>query len=72
MPKPKRSITRDIVFISTEKAPIPKKGVSKIETRTYKTAVWLKDEETDWIDARLQEIKKQADEWLPVLHSLGH
>jgi len=60
MAKPKRSITRDSVFRTTGKTPPPKQGISKPEAKTYQTAVWLTDEETDWIDTRL-EIKKS---WL--------
>jgi hypothetical protein len=67
MPKPKRSITRDSVFRTIGKAPTPKQGISKPEAKTYQTAVWLTDEETDWIDIRLQEIKKAG--WRGVTRS---
>ena len=67
MPKAKRSITRDSVFRTTEKAPLPKQGISKPEVKTYQTAVWLTDQETDWIDSRLQEIKKAG--WRGVTRS---
>jgi hypothetical protein len=67
MPKPKRSITRDSVFRTIGKAPTPKQGISKLEAKTYQTAVWLTDEETGWIDIRLQEIKKAG--WRGVTRS---
>lgn len=67
MPKHKRSITRDSVFRSTEKTPTPKQGISKPESKTFQTAVWLADEETDWIDTRLQEIKRTG--WRGVTRS---
>jgi hypothetical protein len=67
MPKPRRSITRDSVFRTTGQAPAPAQGLGKEEPKTRQTAVWLTDEETDWIDARLQEIKKAG--WRGVTRS---
>ena len=67
MPRSKPSITRDSVFRSTGDASAPKQGIQKPEVRTRQTAVWLADEETDWIDARLQEIKKAG--WRGVTRS---
>ena len=67
MPKPRRSITRDSVFRTTGQVPTPAQGVGKDEPKTRQTAVWLTDEETDWIDARLQEIKKAG--WRGVTRS---
>src|SRR3954462_5140945 len=67
MPKSKRSITRDSVFRTTEQGSAPTQGVAVPETRTRQTAVWLADEETDWIDTRLQEIKKAG--WRGVTRS---
>ena len=58
MPRPRRSITRDSVFRTTGQAATPAQGLSTPEAKTRQTAVWLTDEETDWIDERLQEIKK--------------
>ena len=46
---------------------MPAQGLVKEETKTRQTAVWLTDEETDWIDARLQEIKKTG--WRGVTRS---
>jgi hypothetical protein len=67
MPKSKPSITRDSVFRSTGETSAPKQGIAKPEIRTRQTAVWLADEETEWIDARLQEIKKAG--WRGVTRS---
>jgi hypothetical protein len=67
MPKPKRSITRDSVFRTTGDISLPKQGIEKSDVRTRQTAVWLADEETEWIDARLQEIKKAG--WRGVTRS---
>ncbi len=59
MAKPKRSITRDSVFRSTSNDAIdPKQGRERQETQMRQTAVWLADEETEWIDTKLTEIKK--------------
>lgn len=67
MSKPKRSITRDSVFRTTGETPPPKQGINKPEAQTRQTAVWLADEETDWIDTKLQEIKRAG--WRGVTRS---
>jgi hypothetical protein len=67
MPRPRRSITRDSVFRTTGQAPTPQQGLGKPEAKTRQTAVWLTDDETDWIDTRLQEIKKAG--WRGVTRS---
>jgi len=67
MPKAKRSITRDSVFRTTGAPPSPKQGISKPEAETHQTAVWLTDEETGWVDSRLQEIKRAG--WRGVTRS---
>jgi hypothetical protein len=67
MPKARRSITRDSVFRTTGDTPSPKQGLDKPEIRPRQTAVWLADEETGWIDAKLQEIKKAG--WRGVTRS---
>jgi hypothetical protein len=67
MPRPRRSITRDSVFKTTGQAPPPAQGLGNEASKTRQTAVWLTDEETDWIDARLQEIKKAG--WRGVTRS---
>ncbi len=67
MARPRRSITRDSVFRTTGQTPTPAQGTGTPEAKTRQTAVWLTDEETDWIDARLQEIKKTG--WRGVTRS---
>jgi hypothetical protein len=67
MARPRRSITRDSVFRATGQAPPPAQGLGTSETKTSQTAVWLTDEETDWIDTKLQEIKKAG--WRGVTRS---
>jgi hypothetical protein len=67
MPKSKPSIIRDSVFRTTGDAPAPHQGIQKPEIRTRQTAVWLADEETEWIDARLQEIRRAG--WRGVTRS---
>ena len=67
MPRPRRSITRDSVFRTTGQAPTPAQGLGKPEAKTRQTAIWLTDDETDWIDTRLQEIKKAG--WRGVTRS---
>ena len=67
MPRPRRSITRDSVFRTTGQVAPPTQGIGTPEAKTRQTAVWFMDEETDWIDARLQEIKKAG--WRGVTRS---
>ena len=67
MPRPKRSITRDSVFRTTGSAPTPKQGLGRSEAETRQTAVWLTDEETGWIDEKLQEVKKTG--WRGITRS---
>jgi len=67
MPKPKRSITRDNVFRTTAEAPTPSQGIGAEEPKTRQTAVWFADEETDWVDVKLRDIKKSG--WRGVTRS---
>ncbi len=68
MAKPKRSITRDSVFRSTGTDAVPpQQGIEKQEAQMRQTAVWLSDEETEWIDTKLTEIKKGG--WRSVTRS---
>jgi hypothetical protein len=46
---------------------MPKQGNGTPTAETHQTAVWLTDEETGWIDARLQEIKQTG--WRGVTRS---
>jgi len=67
VPRSRRSITRDSVFRTTGQPAAPAQGLGNLEAKTRQTAVWLGDEETDWIDSRLQEIKKAG--WRGVTRS---
>ena len=71
MPQSKRTITRDSVFRGTgpndaPPAP-PKQGIAAPEAPTRQTAVWLADEEVDWLDARCQDIRRGG--WRNVTRS---
>ncbi len=68
MAKPRRSITRDSVFRSTgNDQTAPQQGIEKQDVQMRQTAVWLADEETEWIDSKLAEIKKGG--WRSVTRS---
>src|SRR3989442_1128742 len=68
MVKPKRSIIRDSVFRTTgNEAKTPRQGIQKQEPQMHQTAVWLGDEEEQWIDAQCQQIKKGG--WRGVTRS---
>lgn len=71
MPQRKRTITRDSVFRGTgdnDAPPAPaKQGITPAETPTRQTAVWLADEEVDWLDARCQDIRRGG--WRNVTRS---
>jgi hypothetical protein len=71
MPPRKRTITRDSVFRGTgaveAPAAAPQQGVSAPEAPTRQTAVWLADEEVDWLDARCQDIRRGG--WRNVTRS---
>jgi hypothetical protein len=67
MPKRTRSSTRDSGVRTRGKAPPPKQGISPPEATPHQTAVWLTDEETGWIDARLLEMKRAG--WRGVTRS---
>ena len=58
----RRTITRDSVFrrVGTTATPkeLPPQGVTLAEPPTRQTAVWLADEEVDWLDNRIQEVKR--------------
>ncbi len=67
MPRNKKTISRDSVFRSTA-APseAPAQGVDQ-EVITRQTAVWLSDEETEWLDDQIQQIKRSG--WRGVTRS---
>jgi hypothetical protein len=69
MTKTKRTISRDSVFRNTSPAPAdaPQQGLPAPEPPARQTAVWLADEEVDWLDSRCQEIKRAG--WRNVTRS---
>ena len=58
----RRTITRDSVFrrVGPTDAPkeLPPQGVNLTQPPTRQTAVWLADEEVEWLDSRIQEVKR--------------
>ena len=64
----KRTITRDSVFRgTTTAAESPAQGISPQESPTRQTAVWLADAEVEWLDSRLQEVKRAG--WRNITRS---
>ncbi len=68
MPRNKKTISRDSVFRSTA-APTetPTQGIDQEDVVTRQTAVWLSDEETEWLDDQIQQIKRSG--WRGVTRS---
>ena len=61
MAKSKRTITRDSVFRDVrtrDERELPKQGLPPEETRTRQTAVWLGDEEIEWLDSQCRTIQR--------------
>jgi hypothetical protein len=68
MPRPKRTITRDSVFRPTgATATPPAQGITPQEAPARQTAVWLADEEMDWLDAQCQEVRRGG--WRSITRS---
>ncbi len=68
MPRNKKTISRDSVFRSTATpTKAPQQGVDQEEVVTRQTAVWLSDEETEWLDDQIQQIKRSG--WRGVTRS---
>ncbi len=73
MAKSKRTITRDSVFRDVANAAtsaereLPKQGLPPEETRTRQTAVWLGDEEIEWLDNQCRAIQRGG--WRGVTRS---
>lgn len=70
MAKSKRTITRDSVFRDVrtrEERESPRQGLSPEETRTRQTAVWLGDEEIEWLDSQCRTIQRGG--WRGVTRS---
>lgn len=55
---PKRTIQRDSVFRRTAIEADPALPAAKETPATRQTAVWLSDEEVNWLDDQCQEIKR--------------
>ena len=62
MAQNRRTITRDSVFrrVGPTDAPkeLPPQGVTLTQPPTRQTAVWLADEEVEWLDSRIHEVKR--------------
>ncbi len=65
MAKSKRTITRDSVFRDVRAAAdtrdereLPKQGLPLEETRTHQTAVWLGDDDIEWLDSECRIIQR--------------
>jgi hypothetical protein len=65
---PKRTINRDSVFRSTGQTTqaSPQQGVSA-PVQTRQTAIWLSDEELDWLDNHCQQIRRSG--WRGITRS---
>ncbi len=64
----KRTIARDSVFRGTGTgSERPLQGVIAQEKPTRQTAVWLADEEVDWLDAQCQVVKRAG--WRNITRS---
>ena len=74
MAKSKRTITRDSVFRDVRAATDirderehPKQGLPPEEMRTHQTAVWLGEEEIEWLDSQCRIIQRGG--WRGVTRS---
>jgi hypothetical protein len=64
----KSTINRDSVFRSTgNDAQQPVQGVKQVEKPNRQTAVWLSDDETEWLDERCGEIRRGG--WRSITRS---
>jgi hypothetical protein len=64
----KRTIARDSVFRGTGTgSERPLQGVVAQEKPTRQTAVWLADEEVDWLDTQCQVVKRAG--WRNITRS---
>ncbi len=69
MARSTRTITRDSVFRGTGAVPVEsqEQGLAVSATLTRQTAVWLADDEVEWLDNRCREIKRAG--WRTVTRS---
>jgi hypothetical protein len=65
MPRSKRTIIRDSVFRHSSGPAIPQ-GISQESSPTRQTAVWLSDEEMEWLDVHAAAIKRAGCGGLPA------
>ena len=63
----KRTITRDSVFRHTGAQDTAPQGIEPEAAPTHQTAVWLGDEEVEWLDSRCREIRKSG--WRSITRS---
>jgi hypothetical protein len=63
----KRTITRDSVFRHTGTQDTAPQGIKPEAAPTHQTAVWLGDEEVEWLDSRCREIRKSG--WRSITRS---
>jgi hypothetical protein len=67
MPRGKRTISRDTVFRTTgTPTEQPRQGIEQ-EAPTHQTAVWLGDDEIEWLDNRCQDIRRSG--WRSITRS---
>lgn len=63
-----RTITRDSVFRNTPTPnDLPTQGIDVPEKPTRQTAVWLADEEVEWLDGQCQVIRRAG--WRTITRS---
>lgn len=68
MASSKRTIVRDSVFRGTGNAPErPTQGIATDEKPTRQTAVWLADEEVEWLDSQCQVVRRAG--WRTITRS---
>ncbi len=62
MPRSNRTIRRDSVLrpaaVPGAPVPLPQQGLSAPSPTTRQTALWLSDEELEWLDDRVRDIRQ--------------
>jgi hypothetical protein len=59
MARSKRTITRDSIFRQSGERPLSQ-GVDEPRTLTRQTAMWLSDDELEWLDSQCQTIRRSG------------
>lgn len=67
MPRGRRTIARDSVFRVTDPAAPPARRVPDQESPRFQTAVWLGEEEVEWLDSRCHEMRHSG--WRSITRS---